>query len=383
MAQATGQHLRKRIKNRLLERLRASPLGTKLPPVRMLAREFGAAYLTVNGALKELEQEGYIRCVPRRGAFLASRERTVVRDVDTGTTRLRTVVVAYANCFSYSAWIRLHLAEERAVKQGLALLEFKMNPNASYEGLYDYVKSRSDVCGVIVIPVPGLIGRAEVARFDDLGMPVVLLEPSNFAASAKRVWSISSDWFRDGYLKARHLLSLKHHELAYVQHEPVAVERQTLLLRGMRQAIRDFGGKPQNLAVVTHETGPWEDGREEAYVLTRELLASTKVTGCMYESMRGIQGGLRAAHEAGLRIPQDIAFVTTGLGTHDEDYFESPIAVVESSPAEEMDQAFACILSPDAQPVKRLTVTPVLHASPGLAQTVRPSTAAVPRGASS
>lgn len=365
----TSSNLRETIKARLIERLRDYPLNLRLPSVRDLAAEFDAAYLTVNGVMKELEWEGYIRRVPRKGAFLASRERTVLKDLQTGTTSLKTVVFAYPNYFSYTAWIRMHHAEEFAVKNGLALLEFKLNPGMGYDGVVELIRSRQDICGVILIPIPGSISRAEVGRFDELDLPVVLLSPSDFVSLTKNVWSVYPDWYRAGYLKAQWLLSLGHESLAYVQHEPVTIERQDQLIRGMHQALRESGRRQRDLVVSNIGTRAWEDSRVAAYQLTRELIASTSVTGGMYDSLRGIQGGLRALHEAGRSVPDDFALVATGVENHDEEFFESPVAVVDPASASEIDVAFSCLLTPKKQVSRQITIEPALRVPQRLIQT--------------
>jgi DNA-binding LacI/PurR family transcriptional regulator len=354
-------NLHQRIKAQLIERLRHHPLDCKLPSVRALAAEFNAAYLTVNGVVNELEWEGYVKRVPRRGTFLASRERTVHTDPQTGTSRMQTVVFAYPNYFSYATWIRLHHAEEQALKRRLALVEFKMNSGPTYDGLRTLVESRDDVCGVIVIPVPGSVSRSEIALFDGLGVPVVLLAPSDFVSLGQNVWSVTTDWYRAGYLQAQRLLTAGHERLAFVRHEPFMSEWQNLLLRGMRQAMREAGKRQRDLRVTDAGTRPWDDSREAAYELTRELVAEAKITGAMYESARGVQGALRALREAGLAAPADLSITAIGRGNGDEEYFSPPITTVDPQPDIELGVTFRCLLAPGQQTGKRLPVEPVLR----------------------
>jgi DNA-binding LacI/PurR family transcriptional regulator len=376
----SGQNVRQRIKARLIERFRSRPLDSRLPSVRALAAEFDAAYLTVNGVMKELEWEGYVKRLPRKGTFLASRERTVQTDPQTGVARLSTIAFAYPNYFSYATWVRLHHGEEQAVKRRRALVEFKLNPGMkSYNGLRDLVEARGDVCGVIIIPIPGTVSRSEIALFDSLGVPVVLLAPNDFVALGQRVWSVTTDWYRAGYLKAQRLLTAGHQVLAFVQHEPMMSERQTLLLRGMRQAMREAGRRQRDLLVLSAGTRPWDDSRVAAYELTSELLASRKATAAMYESARGAQGALRAAHDRGLSVPDDLAIISTGLGNDDEAYFHPPIDTVDPRADAEMDVAFRCLLDPDRHEARRQTIEPVMH----VRQSVIKPSASVPHDTSS
>lgn len=357
----TVANLRQSIKAQLIERLKRRPLESRLPSVRDLAREFDAAYLTINGVVKELEWEGYVRRIPRKGTFIASRERTVHRDVQTGTSRLRSIIFAYPNYFSYATWVRLHNTEERAIKQRLALVEFKMNPQTSYyAGLRELIEARGDVCGVLVIPVPGAVSRTDVTALDEVGVPVVLLGPSDFASLSQRVWSVTTDWYRCGYLQAQQLLAAGHRRLAFVQHEPLAQERQGLMLRGMRQAVREAGLRQRDLDVLSAGIRPWDDSREAAFELTRELMNAGEATAAIYESIRGVQGAYRAARDLDRRIPDDLSIIATGIGNGDEDYFNPPVTTVDPRPDVEMDVALRCVLRPDESEAKRQTVEPVL-----------------------
>lgn len=362
MNKESNNNLRQTIKAALIQQLRHRPLESRLPSVRDLAREFDAAFLTINGVIKELEWEGYVRRVPRKGTYLASRERTVHKDPQTGTRKLQTIIFAYPNYFSYATWIRLHHAEEQAVKQRLGLLEYKMNPETTYDGLRELVENRGDVCGVIVIPLPNSVSRSEITLFDSLGVPVVLLAVCDFVSLGQRVWSVVTDWYRAGYLKAQHLLEAGHKKLVFVQHEPTTTsDRQALMLRGIRQAMRESGLRHRDLTLCDAQTRPWADSRVASYELTRDLLASKKATAAIYESIRGVQGGLRAVREAGLRVPHDLAMIATGIGNGDEDYLNPPITTVDPQAPIEMDVALRCLLSPQEHTAKRQTVEPVLR----------------------
>ncbi len=356
----SSHNLKQNIKDTLIKQFRTWPLETRLPSVRALAAELNVAYLTVDGAMRELEWEGYVRRVPRKGAFLASRERTVRRDLETGTSKLRAVVFAYPNYFSYATWARLRCAEEQAVRRGMALIEFKLNPETSYDGLAEVLEQRGDVMGVVVIPIPGSVSRRETRFFDSLGVPVVILAACEYVSLARRVWSVTTDWYRSGYLKANQLLQAGHQRIAYVQHEPTSTERQGMVIKGMRQALREAGSKQRDLVVVSGATRPWDDSRESARQLTRELIEDGTATAAMYESMRGVQGGLRAVREAGLAVPDDFAVISIGRGNGDEDYFSPPVTTVDPQPEAELVVAFDCLLNAKDNPTKCQSVPPVL-----------------------
>ncbi len=56
------------------------PAGTRLPPVRSLAADLGLAANTVARAYKELEADGVVETLGRRGTFVLSRDGVGSRD---------------------------------------------------------------------------------------------------------------------------------------------------------------------------------------------------------------------------------------------------------------------------------------------------------------
>ena len=111
------------LKKKLIRSFQDYELDARLPSDRALAEELGVAYLTISHVMRELEWEGYVKRLPRKGTYLASRERLVRTDQDTGVGADRIVLFAYPNWFSYASWSRLHRSEELCVKRGLGLVE--------------------------------------------------------------------------------------------------------------------------------------------------------------------------------------------------------------------------------------------------------------------
>ncbi|MBN2711456.1 MAG: GntR family transcriptional regulator, partial [Planctomycetes bacterium] len=189
-----------RIKALLIDSFSAMELGDKLRSDRDLAEDLGVAYLTINRVMRELEWEGYVERRPRRGTFLASRERTVTKDQDTGLSRGKCVLFAHPDFYSYSYWIRMKKAEENAVKRGLGFLEYRINPGTDYTGIADIVKQRDDIMGVVLFPLPESLDKPTLNMLNAMGVPVVLLSPvSNIEKSCKNIFTVCPDWYKAGY----------------------------------------------------------------------------------------------------------------------------------------------------------------------------------------
>lgn len=345
------------IKSLLIERFAQYDLDTRLPSVRDLAAEFNVAYLTMNGVLNQLEIEGYIRRIPRKGAYLASRERTVSTDMHTGLlSQPSTIVFAYPNFFSYATWSRLHCAEEQAVKRGMALAEFKFNPDTDYSTLCQMVAQRGDVCGVILIPLPGLISKALLKSLDQMGIPVILLEPTPGVEQTLHLSSITLDWQEAGNMLTRQLIEAGHQSIAYFRHEPNTHSRR-IMLQGIKQTAQEHNVK---LRVMGGAMKPWEDSRESAYDMTCTILKQAQCTAGIYESMRGIQGAIRAAHAMHVTLPEAMSFVSIGRGNGDEAYFAPPTTTVDPNPQDELRLAFEQILHFDTHQDRVLVTAPSL-----------------------
>ncbi|MBN2713246.1 MAG: LacI family DNA-binding transcriptional regulator [Planctomycetes bacterium] len=344
----------KAVKAQLIERFQSFPLDSRLPSTRALTEELGASYVTVNRILQEMEWEGYIKRVPRKGTFLASRERTVRKDVNTGTIKLQTILFAYPNYFSYPTWQRLSKVEEAALKRGMAVCEYKMNPGTSYEGLRKIIRENDSVCGVVVVPVPDSIRQQEMALFDALDVPVVLLDECDLVSCARGVWSISPDWYQAGYLAIETLVSKGHTSFAMVKAEPGAREDRQLRL-GIRQALIDAGIKQRDFGVFGG-THPWESSREAGYNLFRQAVETGGFTALVYDSVCGVRGATRAAWEMNVRIPDDLSLLCLSSDDGDEAYFAPPLTTMTTSDVLETKLILECILEPDANPTKKITL---------------------------
>lgn len=339
MKKTKNSSVQSQIKKELIRRIQSCPIGTRLPPDRVLAEEYGVAFLTINRVMQELAWDGYVKRRSRQGTFVASRERIVALDPHTGVRSQGSLVFAYPNFFSHATWIRLLKTEDSAVKRGMGLLEYRMNQSTSYDGVINMIQERKDISGIIIIPTSANPQRLTVLT-SQLGVPVVFLssDPSHLQHGLSM--SVSLDWFAAGYLEARALLKEGHKRLAYIRNEPTSYSRK-LLLNGIRQAITDYGLSLRNLVTIGKGIRPWGDSRSAAYQLTGQVLDRRGITGLIYDSIPGVMGGLLLLHEHGYKVPDDFSTVTVSSGNLEEDYLIPPITTVGSDPQEEIRQAFA------------------------------------------
>jgi DNA-binding LacI/PurR family transcriptional regulator len=143
------------------------------------------------------------------------------------------------------------------------------------------------------------------------GLPVVVLLDYSPDPS---IPSIRVDDFGGGYLATKHLLDLGHRRIAHLTWEdtPLLTEEPdagNARFRGYRRALEEAGIALDPAWVVS---GPW--GNLGGLELGRRFLArhpdpAMRPTAVFATNDPAAFGSLRAFHEAGLRVPDDIALV--------------------------------------------------------------------------
>ena len=164
----------------------------------------------------------------------------------------------------------------------------------------DMLRSKR-VDGVIV--VSSRVGALYQEHLERIGAPIVLI--NNHSKHSRRyTYSLEIDNRHGGCLATDHLIRLEHRRIAYVS-RPADYRSDQERMAGYRQAL-DEAGIAFDPALVVAGTGR-AGGGERALPVLMELEQAPTAVFC-YNDMMAI-GLLRAAREAGLSIPQDLAVV--------------------------------------------------------------------------
>lgn len=340
------------VKEALIKRLQRLPLDTRLPSDRDLATEFNVAFLTINRVMNDLMREGYVVRRPRRGTFIASRERQVVNPGSGDGC----VLVAYANYFSYHIFRHLRTAEELAQRGRLRLVEYKFNPESSADDLAAFAAGLDGLRGIMLMAPPQMLAPAPLARFDAIGIPVVAVSAMVEVGGTANCACVDADWTALGRLAAEALLDAGHQRLAWVNHEPSQPEG---LARGMREALKARGRRGSDLVTVGQGVAAWSDARESGYRLAQQLIDEDLATGAVFTSISGARGALRALWERGLAAPTHLSLVAAGQQGGEEDYLTPPLTTVDADWTGEVRFAFDRILG--AADERSRLLAPRLH----------------------
>lgn len=137
--------------------------------------------------------------------------------------------------------------------------------------------------------------------------------------------SVIADNFGGARAGVEHLVAHGHRRIGCIvgpQDVPAARDRE----RGWAAALADAGLQPDESLVVR---SPFS--REGGYLAARSLLqADPQLTALFASSDLQAVGALRACHEVGLRVPEDLAVVSFD-GTLESEFTCPPLTVVQQS----------------------------------------------------
>ena len=167
----------------------------------------------------------------------------------------------------------------------------------------------------------------EEGLFGDGQTPVLLVD-RNFPKMQSSF--VGSDDVAVGAMATRHLLTLGRNRIAHIGGEGMSPAADRL--KGYRAALAEAGTPAQARYLVQCKRLD-ERGDEEGYRAMRELLSRAPCPDAVfcYNDMAAI-GAMKAAMEAGLQIPADIAFVGCG-NLRFAEYLKVPLTSIDHNVA--------------------------------------------------
>lgn len=189
--------------------------------------------------------------------------------------------------------------QDAAMQAGLSMLVYTSESQCEQDKFILNELYARQVDGIIYTPSPW---PENVQEIIDAGVPVVQL---GFAHNRVRAPYVAVDHFLGAYMATEHLIRLGHTRIAHLAAKPSFDTHGMNRLLGYQMALRDYGIKFEDRLVVNSNYS-WMDG----YTATKELLAKADdVTAIFACSDYAAVGAMRALHEAGLVVPDDIAIV--------------------------------------------------------------------------
>jgi len=269
--------------------------------IKDIAKAVGVSHSTVSRALhnsplvKTETKERIQRLAREMGYSPDARARSLVM----GQTRtVGVVVTTIADPFAAEIVQAIeHTAHDHAYT--VILCSSSAEPEREIAAVEMLRSKRVD--GVIV--TSSRVGALYQEHLERLGVPIVLIN-NHSEDSGRYTYSVSVDNQHGGHLATTHLLQLGHRRVAYVS-RPSDYRSNQERFTGYCCAL-DAAGISFDPDLVVPGTGR-AGGGERALSALMELDEPPTAVFC-YNDMTAI-GLLRAAREAGLYVPQDLAVV--------------------------------------------------------------------------
>jgi DNA-binding LacI/PurR family transcriptional regulator len=294
------------------------PAGQFIPPVRELAREHGAATVTVNRALKRLAAEGLVVAQPRHGYRVCPG----AGDPDRG------LPVAYVNSTRHEVgsgrdeFHKTLLMEFQRVAgaRGWSLLTVDadgMTPVQAAEQI-----ANANCCGVVANTARGDLWN----RLRETGVPIVLVDAWR---SEVDVDCVLQDGFRGGLQASSYLLERGHTEIAWIG-AALDVGNAQILERysGAAAALKSSG---RSFAVeVTAPLGDPAGALKAALALLKRKKRPKAILALWQDFSAAIAA---AAAELDLRVGEDFEMVGWCTEEEHKNWFAPLFAAGEIPPA--------------------------------------------------
>lgn len=280
---------------RLLRQVQTMAAGARLPSVRQMMADHGVSQATIDRALGRLKDEGFVSAERGRGCFAS------------GKRQLGTIALLLPESPSAFELQVLEATRRGLDAAGYALRVETWRPRDGLGARLD--EAAADALLVLPSSRPEALAQLQAYRG---ARPVVQLD---VVPDAPAIDAVGSDNHRGGELAAEHLLALGHRRLALVRCEP-AVASTDARAAGFRAAA-DAGGASVELIdclalqrdAGDHAPGTYAVAHRAIGRLLRERGGDLGVDAAFVDSDLGAIGLIKAAHEAGLHLPDALPVV--------------------------------------------------------------------------
>jgi GntR family transcriptional regulator, arabinose operon transcriptional repressor len=306
--------LHAQLSNQLRELIKSGEYqpGMRLPSELQLQRDLNISRSTIRQALLTTERDGLIERIPGKGTFVT---RNTYTPSGTGQLSLGFVTCEFDNGFEHNL---LKGAESVAREHGYQVVFSNTHSDAREEARTLDQMQMNEVAGVVLWShvSPHYIDSI-IARANGNFPPLVMMDRTIPGLPCDYV---TSDNLAAGRLATQHLLDLGHRRIVFVSHEVLTLGPVADRMAGYRETMRRAGLVPLDPWIV------YGDGSE---LTPRALLnmaedAEKLVIDHLVNHLRDATHRptaifavndyvalltLRAAHQAGLCIPDDLSIV--------------------------------------------------------------------------
>lgn len=220
--------------------------GAVFPSSRVLSVEYGCSINTVERAVKELAQEGYLTRREREGTFVCSRDKWGTPTIE----RASRVIGVIMEDISKGVWSSIVRGIEDCARDASYSI-ILCNSDNDFQKTYKYIEEleQKGVDGIILSPVGTMHYEEDNAMLidmmNDLQIPHVLVDRY---IESRKVSYVVSDNFGCSYDITQYLIRNGHHKIVFVQQDRVSSVNDRYL--GYRKAMEQAGISSEGYRVL-------------------------------------------------------------------------------------------------------------------------------------
>lgn len=295
--------------------------------IKDIARAANVSHPTVSRALSHspLVKGETAERIRQIATSLGYRPSAIARSLVTKKTKtIGVVVTTIADPFIADV---ISGVEETANDHGYSvfLANSNANPDREVKVVHSFHERRVD--GILV--TASRVGALYVPLLSQLKVPIVLINNQHPDEPDEFIYSVMIDNVKASTEVMKHLIGLGHRRIAYIGDQG-GFQSDTERFAGYRQAL-EFAGYPFLPELAVHGDGKPEGGRQAMEKLLALPMPPTAVF--CYNDMSAL-GALRASHQHGIKVPDDISIV--GFDDLAIASYTSPLLTTVGQPKQQM-----------------------------------------------
>ena len=274
--------------------------GERIPPTSELQEVFRVSAITVENGINALVEEGILLRRRRLGTFVAEEQEAPPKPQQAAHC---INVVFNTNRPGGHSYLELLCEMERVCKADGYTIRFTITHPDHPESVA-YLTDRCD--GIILMGTP----RAELIFKLLNAIPLVLIgDPENSTPHLlKNLDYLVNDDQERTFLCIKHLVELGHRRLMAII-TPAGTPFERNQKAGLEKARKEFHLSDEEFHILPVKDYLPEFGYKAAY---STLCTSPRPTACMTTESDLAVGIIKAAHDLGLAVPEDLSLITLG-----------------------------------------------------------------------
>ncbi|MDH6169495.1 LacI family transcriptional regulator [Variovorax boronicumulans] len=291
--------------------------------IKDVALRAGVSVTTVSHVVNDTR---HVSAKGRERVELAIRElgyvpNAMARSLKSNTTSTLGMLIPNSSNPYFAEIVRI--VEDRCFGAGYTLVLCNTDDEPRRQSVYLQVLAERRIDGLIVVSTGG--DDSLVTQLQGLRIPTVLVDREIADPNCDLV---ETAHMQGGLLAVRHLLSLGHRRIACIG-GPVSVMPSEQRIEGWRMALAENGAVPNADALLWRGGFTSQGGYEAMHAILRTEQPPSAVFVC--NDLMAI-GALRAAHESGVRVPDELSIV--GFDDIELSAYTSPPLTTVAQPKE-------------------------------------------------